>query len=228
MDGRQKPKSETWNTAMKIAHTGNTYCLGLKRGLQSEEHKRKMVETRRKNNSYIAWNKGIGKPFPNCSVCDKKLTNHDAKVCGRHRMPTGIKHFAWKGGKPKCLVCEKQLSQYTVKYCLRHKGITNRGENNINWKGGITPENEKIRKSIEYRLWREAVFARDNFTCCQCGIRGGDLEADHIKPFSLFPELRFAIDNGRTLCVPCHRTTDTYGRKIFTYAVKLSDSACNP
>ena len=72
------------------------------------------------------------------------------------------------------------------------------------------------RKTLEYRLWREAVFLRDNFTCIWCGQRGGRLQADHIKPFSLYPELRFALDNGRTLCETCHKTTNTYGGKITT------------
>lgn len=78
------------------------------------------------------------------------------------------------------------------------------------WKGGITPINHKIRKSFEYRLWRESVFQRDNWTCQWCGERGGKLNADHIKPFCDYPELRLAIDNGRTLCVTCHKKTDTF------------------
>lgn len=86
------------------------------------------------------------------------------------------------------------------------------GENNPFWKGGITPINLSIRNSLDYRLWRKAVFERDNYTCTWCGIIGGELNADHIKPFSLFPKLRFSIDNGRTLCHSCHKKTPTYGK----------------
>lgn len=89
-------------------------------------------------------------------------------------------------------------------------------ERHYNWKGGITSTNATIRRSLEYRFWRNAIFRRDDWTCVWCSARCGNgkevvLNADHIKPFALFPELRFAIDNGRTLCVPCHRKTGTYG-----------------
>jgi hypothetical protein len=82
----------------------------------------------------------------------------------------------------------------------------------------LTDINCRIRYSREYKLWRTAVFERDNYTCIWCGKRSGNghevfLNADHIKPFFLYPELRFAIDNGRTLCVECHRKTNTFGEK---------------
>lgn len=92
-------------------------------------------------------------------------------------------------------------------------GFIHRGKKSHLWKGGITQINFKIRNSLEYKLWRESVFKRDKYTCIWCGQIGGKLNADHIKKFSDYPELRFALDNGRTLCIKCHKTTDTYGNK---------------
>lgn len=69
-------------------------------------------------------------------------------------------------------------------------------------------------KTIEWKHKRELIFKRDNFTCVICkDSKGGNLEADHIKDFALFPNLRLDINNGRTLCKSCHRKTDNYGFK---------------
>lgn len=76
----------------------------------------------------------------------------------------------------------------------------------------VSSDNERARKSIEYKLWRQSVFERDNYQCQFCNKVGGDLNADHIKQFALYPKLRFDINNGRTLCVPCHRKTPSFGR----------------
>lgn len=99
------------------------------------------------------------------------------------------------------------------KYKKKGGFVFPKGEKNPRWRGGITPINLKIRGSLEYKLWRRAVFERDKYTCVWCGVVGGRLHADHIKAFSQFPELRFAIDNGRTLCVECHKKTDNYATK---------------
>jgi len=88
-----------------------------------------------------------------------------------------------------------------------------KGEKSHFWKGGIHPINLLARKSIKYKLWRESVYKRDNFTCVLCGDnKGGNLQADHIKPFYKYPKLRFSLKNGQTLCIFCHRKTNTWGR----------------
>ena len=89
------------------------------------------------------------------------------------------------------------------------------GEKSPGWRGGITSQNESIRRGLQYRLWRKAVFNKDNFVCQECGERGGKLRAHHLKPFSIFPESRFDVKNGLTLCENCHRKTDNFGGKIF-------------
>lgn len=85
------------------------------------------------------------------------------------------------------------------------KRVTLIGEKHPNWKGGISGEIMRIRKGSEIKLWRNFVFERDNFTCQHCGDnKGGNLQAHHIKSFADYPELRFEVSNGLTLCKPCH------------------------
>ena len=88
------------------------------------------------------------------------------------------------------------------------------GEQNPNWRGGITHQYKRIRESAKYREWRSKVFLRDKYTCIWCGdSRGGNLEADHIKPRKTHPELVFEVKNGRTLCKKCHRKTRSWGNR---------------
>jgi hypothetical protein len=90
--------------------------------------------------------------------------------------------------------------------------------NHNHWIDGKYAERKSKRakemSGLEYRLWRQAVFNRDSYTCQLCGKVGRELHADHIKPYSLFPELRFDVDNGRTLCSICHKGTDTFAWKM--------------
>ncbi len=93
----------------------------------------------------------------------------------------------------------------------RKMSESRRGSKSNLWKGGLTKKNALIRASSQYLDWKRKVFERDNWTCVWCMQRGGRLNADHIKPFALYPELRFELSNGRTLCLMCHKKTDTWG-----------------
>lgn len=76
------------------------------------------------------------------------------------------------------------------------------------WQGFVSSVNELARRNGDYKLWRESVYERDNYTCQLCGKRGGILHPHHIKPFAIFPELRYEVSNGITLCAePCHQNT---------------------
>lgn len=79
------------------------------------------------------------------------------------------------------------------------------------WQGFASSEAERLANSIEWKTWRNAVFTRDNWTCQCCGENGGRLHPHHIKPRSTSPETTFSPENGITLCVRCHRETDSYG-----------------
>ena len=148
-----------------------------------------------------------GRGIKFCSnKCSTKGKNHPF-FGKKHTKKTKIKIGIKSKGRKNNLGKHWKLSE---KIRIKKSQI-NKGEKCYRWKGGITPQNRVIRNGIEYRLWREAVFARDNWTCQHCGKRdGGELHPHHIKSFSKFPELRFVINNGITFCKKCHRKKHNY------------------
>ena len=80
------------------------------------------------------------------------------------------------------------------------------GSNHPAWRGGVAVPRQADRGSARVLEWRKLVFARDDYRCHACGGRGGKLHAHHIKPWALYPELRYDVANGQTLCVSCHQT----------------------
>lgn len=104
-----------------------------------------------------------------------------------------------------CHLCGGDRS-YKVK---PNKGNFKKGKEHPNWNGGISVENLRIRNIYrsELRRWRKNILIRDNFTCCMCHKIGGKLFSHHIKRFIDNIELRLDVDNGITLCEPCHILT---------------------
>lgn len=168
-----------------------------------------------------------------CTTCGKSVLSWGIKFCSYRcvrlsperkaqvsRQMRGVNHPFY--GTNRSSATRRRIGQTRIR---RGIGI---GPRNGNWKGGITAIKQSIRMSYEYREWRTAVFRRDGFRCVSCLKRGnGDLEADHIRPFSdilrhfNIRSLEAArqcsdlwdISNGRTLCHQCHTKTDTYGLK---------------
>jgi len=89
-------------------------------------------------------------------------------------------------------------------------GVSRKGPLGPFWKGGRSPSIKLMRESKEYKTWRTGVFKKDKYICQGCGRIGGYLEAHHIKSFTNYPESRYDLANGTTLCLKCHSKTHNY------------------
>lgn len=129
------------------------------------------------------------------------------------KLRLGVKHS--EGSKRKMSIAKKGRMPANLEIIRNYKPP--RGPLSPLWKGG-KDESKTWRTRIEYHLWRKSVFMRDEWTCQKCKIKGTKLHPHHIKSFGLFHELRFAIDNGVTLCVQCHKNLHKkYGNKTSNF-----------
>lgn len=177
-----------------------------------------------------------------CLVCGKDSVRTGRKYCSRKCFGISeLGHISPMKGKKLSKETKAKLSKSHLgqkawnknKKCKQYSG-----EKHWNWQGGITKLNFALRECLEYKIWRRQVFERDNYTCQICNKRGnGEINADHIKPFStilkeqnikdiktaLSCKLLWDINNGRTLCRQCHEGTNSFP-KNFCSKSSLSDS----
>lgn len=145
----------------------------------------------------------------------KKLT-HSHKHTEESKKKLRDKHLGKKLSEDtKKKISLSQTGKKRKPWSEEHKkklSLKMKGENGPNWRGGLTEKNKLLRKSFEFKQWRELVFKRDDWTCQECKVKGGRLHPHHLKSFSEFIDLRFDINNGLTLCESCHKKTENYGR----------------
>ena len=167
-----------------------------------------------------------------CAFCKKEfvvqrnyLDYHPAKHCsmscaGKTNGPLRFKqgHIpAHKGKKIKMTFGPNHFQKGFVPWNKGKEWPEMSGKNHPQWKGGTYGKDRKVDWGRKfYQDWRKKVLERDDYQCTSCGSEHY-LEVDHIKPYSLFPELRYDINNGRVLCHSCHVQTATYGKKALNF-----------
>ncbi len=122
---------------------------------------------------------------------------HRAKI--NAALPRGKDHPyfgrpAWNKGKKMTAEQKKKIGQ------------ANGGRNHWAWIEDRTKLKVTDRRNDSaYKDWRRAVYLRDGFKCKirnrQCS---GKITAHHILGWASYPELRYEIKNGITLCQHHH------------------------
>lgn len=160
------------------------------------------------------------------------------RVCG-----TGYEVDRYRTNSKTCSVLCRQvwqcLPENRLAMSVIHRKRVNLGLHNLY--RGISQLKDIIRHCAEYKIWRDSVFQNDNYSCQNCGFRG-TLNADHIKSFAVIliensvktfddaincSEL-WDVSNGRTLCLPCHKKTESYGKYLHAFVqLKVEKTTIN-
>lgn len=187
-----------------------------KLGYKFTEEQRKRVslgllgktKTKEHNMKVGLANKGKKRTLEQCKNISEAHKGH--KTSQETRLKMSLSH------KGKVFSDEHKRNISNTKLGKKNPNLS--GEKHHQWKGGITPLTKLIRHTFENRQWISDVFHRDDFTCQKCFIRGGNINAHHIKQFSvIFKEYNIQtldeaikcrelwnLNNGITLCKKCH------------------------
>ena len=150
-----------------------------------------------------------------CPFCESEFTVHKCHIergggiycsvsCARSGSPTRKRTRV----KVVCENCNSEFEKHRseIKKNVHDKNFCspecwyeyNQGDNHYGYEGG---QNERI--NAEYHEWRKSVIERDHGYCRLCHSQER-LEVHHIHRFAIYPDMRWDIQNGITLCHDCH------------------------
>ena len=147
-------------------------------------------------------------------VLRKKIEIRGQRFCSRKCAQTWNGRI--KAGHPFCACgCGRPVGSQSKLGFIRGHNSTSANVPSpkfgpANWRWGGGPKRPHLSK--EHRAWRELIFSRDDWRCRRCGQRSAAgtrllLHAHHIVPIFVDPVRATDLENGVTLCVPCHRQT---------------------
>jgi len=171
------------------------------------------------------------KPNTQCKICGKPLYRKPSELgryscCREHRseLYKKYKNYSVKGlktgrgwnkgmskkngdelsyGKPR-----KQETKDKISAKLKGRIITEEARKKISeahkalWdKIGRT---EKVIRGWKSTKWKKEIYKQDDYRCKKCGSNDS-IFAHHILSWKDYPELRFELSNGITLCFECHK-----------------------
>ncbi len=140
---------------------------------------------------------------------------NDSFSCGRNNPFWGRKH----------------TKETLVKISQNNKMKGRSGELHHNWIKDRSllqryNDDSKNRRSYMYAAWRKEVLLRDNSTCKIANPDcNGRIEVHHILGWKDYPELRYKINNGITLCHAHHpkkRAEEKRLVSVFTELLSVS------
>ncbi len=143
----------------------------------------------------VPWNKGLTLDDPRV----RKNRDNTRKYFKEH--PEKLVRY-WKGKKRP----EISRLRKGVKHTEEAKKKISQAQRGILRKPigtHLTPYDHRERLRFRNTM-QKLIFERDDYTCQMCEARGVALQVDHIQSWKDYVELRFSMDNCRTLCMDCH------------------------
>lgn len=183
---------------------------------RSEAHK-KALSVSHKGKVYLERRTGENKPCASCGkiiyIPPPRLRQSEIHYCDMHCKGMDIRLIPFSKNCPECDTSFDRREGETAGnyrrriYCSKKCAVRAApppiliGEDNPKYKG---EEARRRQPRGGHGTWRKQVLMRDKYTCQNCGIKDVPLHAHHVLSFEDFPDERNNIDNGLTLCIPCH------------------------